>query len=90
MYYQTNGFEVFKAGDIVWAKRGKSPKKLAYILIGDTWSNGRLSNHFTWAYIKPDGTLGRKEHGYNHSDPKMGAILTKASGYKVVIRVVKK
>jgi len=38
--------------------------KLVYIISGDYEIGGRVSNHFHWATIKPDGTLGRPTKGY--------------------------
>ena len=34
------------------------------IISGQYWSNGRLSNHWHWKRILPDGNLGKEEYGY--------------------------
>jgi hypothetical protein len=38
--------------------------KLVYVSSGAVWIDGRLSNHFTWHTIKPDGSLGKECSGY--------------------------
>lgn len=37
---------------------------LVFIKDGATWIDGRLSNHFYWAKIKKDGSLGKTRSGY--------------------------
>lgn len=38
--------------------------KLVFIISGAFEIGGRISNHFHWATIKTDGSLGRPTHGY--------------------------
>lgn len=56
----TTGGPPYAVGDVVTHPDGRTVK----IASGQYWSNGRVSNWWTWNEVNADGSLGEPESGY--------------------------
>lgn len=57
---EVSGGPPFAVGDVVTHPSGRKVK----ITSGQYWGDRGVSNFWYWREVRPNGTLGKEEHGY--------------------------